>query len=64
MTKRSRLEVKKLQSGFQMVKTKWPPNWRPFCFYHLKAGLDILASLDRFGTKKNILFMALFFETV
>jgi hypothetical protein len=21
-------------SGFQMVKTKW----RPFCFYHLKAG--------------------------
>jgi hypothetical protein len=38
-----------------MVKTKWPPN-----FYHLKAGPDILASLDRFGIK-NILFIALFF---
>jgi hypothetical protein len=42
-----------------MAKTKWPP----FCFYHLKAGPDILASLDRFG-KTNILFMALFFKTV
>jgi hypothetical protein len=64
MTKQSRLDVKKLRSGFQMVKTKWPPNWRPFwrpfCFYHLKAGPDILASLDRFDMK-NILFVALFF---
>jgi hypothetical protein len=25
MPKRSRLEVKKLRSGFQMVKTKWRP---------------------------------------
>jgi hypothetical protein len=33
MPKLSRLEVKKLRSGFQMVK-KWPP----FCFYHLKTG--------------------------
>jgi hypothetical protein len=63
MPKQSRIEVKKLRSGFQMVKTKWPPNWRPFCFYHLKAGPDILSSLDLFGIKKY-LFAALFFKTV
>jgi hypothetical protein len=50
----NKLEILQYLSGFQMV-------WRPFCFYHLKAGSDIfLTSLDRFVMNK-IFFMTFLF---
>ncbi len=47
-----------LKAGHDSPAFKW---YRPFCFYHLKAGPDFfLTSLDRFGINK-IFFMTLFF---
>jgi hypothetical protein len=61
MPKWSRLAKKLGRSGFQMVKTKWPPFWQPSCFYHSKTGLfhpdfKWSTSLDHFGmNKKNFI---------
>ncbi len=47
MPKRSRLAVKNVRSGFQMVETKWPP---PF---EIRTNSCAFASIDRFINKSH-----------